>query len=484
VSTFITVRAHGPAFIGGALDGEVLLETERTIDTRSIVVTLVGRESANRLGVDFWRARALLGGSARLGPGMHRFRFRFVLPGLLPPTFASPWASIKYTLTVDVDRPWWPDPRHTAELVLAPPPVPVQLRPHRFRLASRDPAEPPPFDVSLNSTGFGPGDLLVGKVALSPNEARRSTGVRVRLAGQVGLHAKTHWINAVSCEQLAGHFALRIPAVTTAFATTRIDLRWYLEIESLRLLGGGPSGRIPVTVLPRQWDRELPQELPAVGDGWREEELAGLQRAVAVGDSTIEIGTVGSELRGTLRFPDLHLGLTRSRRGKLRARFDEHARAIAWAVATDPGIALLELDDRHLVASALYGTGAAFQVWLRQVAARLDETRRTLMPPAAHQAQLPTWRALAAALEGRLEPGALFVHGARGLPVSVATIWDGQEAAGMRIEVDASPLPVRFEDSERVLVLDGQGQGVEEVLAEIDRLVAALRSRAHGTPFR
>ena len=514
-----------------------------------------------------------------LAPGEHRHRARFALPPTLPPTCTASPVQVAYTLRVEVDIPWWPDVDTQYTVVVAPHAVRPEAAPWVFRSHEgevRDRALH--AECSLGTTDVAPGGVLVGQLSLGNVRHHRVQGVELALVADARIahagrtfEAARYTFRIADTEPADGAplpFRLRVPSdAPYAYDGAVTGLAWRLEASALHtlsrtrllsiplrvvaLLGDAPDSALGVAVVgnlrrARVWARA------AHHAGLHYDETTDTLRAT-IGPVSVTVATedrpaVGARTFARLRWPALGLGLalrparwadlfgTRHRLGdaafddalhlsgrdpaQLRALLTEGLRAQLVhfpEVSLDDDGGTLSVPGSGVDAVALQGLLAR----VLAVARAFAEADARIPPPAPLAPHVAAWRAYAARVQGRFEPGRVFVHnGQYGTArFSVGHRWrdaDTPDATVLHLHADpgesdalladaadlsrrssaATALWTSLESDGARLTLSAEGLarespgltpdplGLEDTLDRMVRLVRALRGLRDGAVFR
>src|SRR3972149_1786911 len=172
-------------YTGEVVDGAVALHTDDGVRCRGLFVELIGREETKtergagksrhvyKSSKDHVAWRLPLLGEGTIPPGGQRFPFRFQVPIEGLPSYQGRHAWMKYTLTVRLDVPLWPDAVWSGELFLFYDRNSVRRFPHPIRFRSGGPG--PEGSAGPDGDLFGGGELLRCRIPLF-----RLGGARVR----------------------------------------------------------------------------------------------------------------------------------------------------------------------------------------------------------------------------------------------------------------------------------------------------------------
>ena len=149
---------------------------------------------------------------AVLPAGEHTYPFEFVLPAVLPPTFSGELTNIAYRIEAKVDLPLHSDLRAEQSFTVRVPPLVDPDKPVRATTSSPQGLT---LELELKSSGFYPGDHLLG---------------RLQLIGSTDKPIKQVALELISRERGEAHdFVDRVEGV-----------RVRLEIDPKQLLAGQP----------------------------------------------------------------------------------------------------------------------------------------------------------------------------------------------------------------------------------------------------
>lgn len=418
-----------------------------------------------------WARAACIQEHVELAARQHHLHADLVLDRNAPGSYPGRRFSVRWTVTVRVSIPWWPDATRTVELfvvqrgdttrVVGPAP------PRLFVSDLRGPVGQAPYvEVSLNSTTAVAGQPLHGYVSLANTAHNHYFAIGIRLVQRV--HRQFHHQPLTSVEPVAHQFlpiktatentALPFsiavpPTLVSGFKVFRVQMQWLLQVETR--INGRPPLRldIPVEVAPST--TPLPQahgapSLAAIGSArvhniWRQAasdtgfslEAGGLVRRFGADTLTLSLRNdehSGKQLAVDLHMREVDIGL-HSNRGRLQCRDPEHTQQIVSA--TEAVIARRRanhVDDRHV--QFLIDDGGRrreavvrWARWGEAVAHALLQARAALGPAASAAHLLPEFERAAERLGGRLSPAGMDVWGHREpLPFSLETRWGERDA--------------------------------------------------------
>ncbi len=477
---------------GETFVAEVIVRARRPVPTSSLDVHFVGEERVtigsgkhSRTARKTWVTLHARLSKARRMVGEQRFRVRFAVPPTVPTSYSGCQARVQYLVKIHAAIPWWPDARASFVIPVVPPPADAPARPFVF---SSNPSGPtagePHVEASLTNTVLRPGGVVEGAVALSNVDTSRYYGVQVHLRGRqtsvVRGSKRSSWCfgytltvplaRAVEGQPLP--FALRIPNIFPTCRGAHYSLAWAVEVCAQRRFARDTVIRAPVTVLPRDAQREarprkrvLPPTVgsPRVAAIWKRVaadvglRLRGDTLVGNIGPTELCIardvrGSAGNYLLGTLSFPNLHLGLDGGPLGGF-SRYLSLAQRVLWpdkhhyfigrdlAQVRAFASALLPRNFPHELADAsdecviIQQKGAGqthtellrFARNMRLVAHNFPKAlARVPAPKEFSRTAVASWRKLAAKLAGGLELTHMAVCGSYdGRRASVRTVWSG-----------------------------------------------------------
>ncbi len=220
--------------------------------------------------------------------GEHTYKALFQLPPALPPSYRGRYSRIEYTLEVRASIPWWPDRLKRFDVAIPPVPFPAERKPAVFvSRAGGARAGEMYVELSLASSTFEPGDVVLGTIALQ--NAGREKDLRVALVASERLFPDGgFWEGGsyrASLEVLRWAypftdrgappedgrpypFRFTISPDTIPGFTGKISaLDWAFEVVSEGLFSRRALLRAPVAIVPRTWagPQPAPTRVPAVG---------------------------------------------------------------------------------------------------------------------------------------------------------------------------------------------------------------------------
>lgn len=436
-----------------------------------------------------------------LGAEVYRYHASFEVPSDLPPSYMGTSFEQRAWVEIHVSIPWWPDVLERYDITILPVPI---ARPKPAPVTGSSARGDGPFvEVSLRAQSFAPGDTIEGAVAFGNLGRCDVKDLEPSLVGQEYLGSKDYEGNVVlrhsafleawnDSEGREIPFLLAVPASTPpSLALPAGKLSWFFE---LRLnLGGAPDViyRVPVTIAAFEGPPLVPSAGPSrpsagssrIGaDRWRAvwasaAEAAGLaldsRKLRLTGersgcDVAVWVGkaeTKQSSLAARLRFRSLGLGLSIANAGLLHAGFyfpaDETDRRFK-ITGRDPAqireglspslhAALLSFDEATMgdeqadVRSNVLGYDQqwieAFIDRVTALARGIEETSRSIPPPAEMAAFLPAWRRFAADLDADLTPGNMEISGGEfeGAIVEIRAELDGKTPVATTIALVVDP---------------------------------------------
>lgn len=442
---------------------------------------------------------------AQLTPGKHRRVTSFQIPRHAPPSYRGHNASIRYALELHVDIPWWPDLRQRYELPVEPPiRAPQTSRPTVICTSTAGPERDKLYiEASLESTSLTPGGVLQGQCALANVRHARLRGVDLALVAVERAHrahmnegeVQRHVVRIHEGPPGEGQslpFRLQAPAdIPCSYVGELSRLAWYVEIIAAVAWGSDVKMAIPIEVLPASGPGETSKpgatRVAAVGRERRASVWASVaqRRGLAfdahrdritaiVGEVSLDIGLEDRGAEGpfttaTLSWPSLGLSLEVDRRGltdllrrtietgdpafdkTLSARGREPAQVLSF-LGDDVRAAMLSFTharaDDHGALLASRGAGQSPELLDQHVALAMAAARAfgsalaEVPPPRAFSRFAPAWRAHAARLKARFEPGRIWIHDAdwSGEQMVIGTLWsDEGEVLGTRLHLRVNP---------------------------------------------
>lgn len=216
----------------------------------------------------------------RFLPGVHRYRASFELPATLPPSHVGRLTSVTYELRVLVDIPWWLDLDRSYLVHVSPTPEAPRKQRFVFRSQQGDVRGDALFaEATLEQADLPPGGVLHGAVSLANTAGTKMRGVRLDLIAYEhvsmgwGVRSELARYTARLCDGRpkdgeALHFRVRLPPEAPCSyrgAITRVE--WVAQVSAEHLLSSTPLLEIPLMVVPLRGstEPELGGVLPAVG---------------------------------------------------------------------------------------------------------------------------------------------------------------------------------------------------------------------------
>ncbi len=465
-----------------------------------------------------------------LTPGTHRYRARFPLPRSLPPSCQGSGVQVEYLLRVEVDIPWWPDVDTRYAVVVAPPAVIPSAAPWVFRSHEGEVHDRALHaECSLGSTDIAPGGTLLGRVSLGNLRHHRVHGVEAAFVATEWIVSNGRTYRALVCRYSARladaapseaeplTFRVRLPSEAPySFEGAVSGLVWHLEIAARHTLSKTVLLSIPLRVVPRVGDGpEDDRGVAVVGRArrahlWSEvAERAGMHHdpeadilratigPVAVSVFAEDRPSVGTRTVARLTLPslglDLGLGPARwadffgTRRPLGDPAFDDALRLTGRDLRQLQGLltphlrgllvrfAEVSLDDTGGTLS-IPGAGVdpdsmnTFVAQVMAVAASLAEASERIPVPAPLGPHANAWRAYAARVGGRFEPGRGWIHDARyGTErFELGHRWGDADT------VEDTVLRLRFDETVGAMGLPAQG--LEGLASAAQELVTALQA--------
>lgn len=424
-------------------------------------------------------ARPLLD-PTELPAGEHELAVAFALPAHVPGSYTGRHLSVRWSMRVHVDIPWWPDARATFLVFVQSHSAQERAAPMAqvFATSTSGPVGRRPYaEASLGSTLVEPGGVVRGRVALSNTAYNQYRALRLSLVAietATSIAVRTmhdvvrRWTVPLTAAQddVPIELALQLPTgLIPGFVSGGVELSWALEIRidtawaidtklwiplEVRATGGSSAEEVAV---PQSVGAERLAKVWTVAArhvGWS---YAGDALTQRLADCRLEIrrehrGRRGLRLRGELSFGDLDLGL-RLERGRLRCRDAGQGRVLAEH--TDPWAADLEIshvDDQRIVCALgdsgfRIGPVVELAQRLEAFARALVTAREQLPAPADMVDAVPWFRAAARRLGAELELASMDIRGVRDeLRFSLQTQWD-EDGTLARTVIEARPtLPV------------------------------------------
>jgi hypothetical protein len=477
---------------------ELLVESKSETPVEFIATRLVGVESV-LVGAGDYRSvqsvpvvtREAREKARLLPPGTHRYRYTFELPANAPPSYSGSTCSVRYTLSVHVSVPWWPDRRAEFSLPVAPRPSPLPIGGEARIVASANGPQAGRVyaEVSIDRDVLEPGGAVSGAVSVSNTLAHRVRRVLLsliaveRIGGPNPAVASSVFRSAVLVEGPPPEgepvpFQFPIPDRTApTFKARSFALDWQLSVRVDVAFGEDTIVTIPLAVThtpagtaPRAPGRYHPVGRDRFGRLWRgiadqfgmtlDDDGQTLRSSRA--DASLAVRRVhdgkGHALRVELAWPtlgiDLHVterswtdlgasgwsspSINSSDRLVIRGREPEQLSALfdTPLVEVLAGYSGVSIDDDHATLTLpIAGTSAPeleqacrSALWLLS---RVATWTGCVPPPRTLSAAVDPWRAFAAKLQGVLVVGSLSARDCAigGERLSVETYWAGPDEA-------------------------------------------------------
>ncbi len=457
---------------GETVHGRLLIDAKRDVRVNGVSVVVRGElrnANGDASGIVSLRAEPL--GPDNLRAGRTELSFLFTLPQWAPSTYSGRMFSVRYTATVVIDVPWWPDRRAAFELnvaerrIDAPDPEPVLVSTHPPGPVANEPH----VEVSLANRHVAQGDVLAGAVALGNVAFNRFDAIELRLVATErsdhvtwprAAEAHAYSLTIPVTEPREGEpidFRLRVPkdAPVSRRSLGGYFVDWHLRVRAR--LGWRSDVVVPIalTVLPRAFAKPLSDNraaVPSVGSdraikAWT---AAAERHGLAFVDDTLHGSIAGTTVtirrdhRGRggiylvaeLAYPTLGLDLSivpasllgpsardgvqlghaswdDAHRATSRdlGQLERAARLLGNALARAVNV---QMDDtRARLERATSGvdrkTLVAFADMAALLARSLPDVRTAAGPPTAARDTVDDWRALAAELGGALRETDLHV---------------------------------------------------------------------------
>jgi hypothetical protein len=436
--------------------------------------------------------------AGELGAEVYRYHAAFEVPADLPPSYLGTLFEHRASVEIHISIPWWPDVRESYDVAILP--VPIE-RPEPTPFTGSSLREEGAFvEVSLRALHFAPGDTIVGALAFGNLGGAELQDIELSLLGterlehnQMTSSIRTHSAFLAASSGSEGReiaFSLAVPASTTpSLAIEAGTLSWVFEVRLNLGVVTSVVYRVPVTIAAFEGGavrshavRPRVASAPIGADRWRTVwaaaaesaglaldprklrltgELSSCDVAVRVGKSESK----HSSLVAQLRFRSLGLGLSIANGGLLHAGFyfpaDETDRRfkitgrdpaqVRAGLATSLHVALLSFDEvtlRDERADVSANVAGYDDPWIGEflgnvtaLARSIDETSRSIPPPAGMAAFLPAWRRFAADLDADLTPGNMEISGGEfeGAIVEIRTELEGKAPVATTIALVIDP---------------------------------------------
>lgn len=433
-----------------------------------------GQESSE-IVVELFRLQATFGAEV-LERGTKKMTVFFDLPGNLPPTFEGS-TSVRATLTVRVEIPWWFTLEESFVLQFGPRLVPTNPRGAKvFATHAEGPKQGQPYmEATLDPGALALGGQVQGAVSISMVPKSLQAGLLIMSAptrgtGRAPALLRRYEATLGQPEQAGRRllFSVGVPAnEVPSLELSLARIHWVFELNAEFTRGAPLSLQIPVEMATVQSAPPL-AALPPIGEERRLRVWAEVGRRLAMSHSANEqllsktLGAISVELRGVagefglegkLTWPSLGIEL-RMRRSDWTDGFRlfkqspveglfvsaREAPQVAPFCASDLVAVLsrfesFEVDDdscqvRFPRGSQRTNTLLEVATNVLELAQLLDHTIARVPPPARATALLPAWRDFAAVHRAQLEVGSLSL---RALPwedaeVDIETRWsdDGE----------------------------------------------------------
>lgn len=486
-----------------------------------------------------------LADKGELGAEVYRYHASFEVPSDLPPSYLGTLFEHRASVEIHISIPWWPDVRETYDVVILP--VPTERPPLTPFTGSSAEDEGPFVEVSLRALSFAPGDTIEGALAFGNLGSAEVQDIDLSLLGterlehnQLTSSIRFHSAFLEANSKNEGReipFGLAVPASTPpSLAIEAGTLSWVFEARLNLGMVTSVVYRVPLTIAafeggalrlrPVRAARAAPPA-PIGVDRWRTfwveaaaaagltldsrklrltGELSGCDVAVWQGKSESK----RSSLLARLRFRSLGVGLSIANGGLLHAGFyfptDETDRRfkitgrdpaqVRAGLATSLHVALLSFDDVTISdeqADVRLNASGHEHIWIgaflghvAALARSIDETSRSIPPPAGMTSLLPAWRRFAADLDADLIPGNMEISGGEfeGAIVEIRTEFDGKAPVATTIALVIDPpleAAVDLADAEAVQQLPAPArERLRSIEALCRRLIEA--SAVDGSP--
>jgi hypothetical protein len=421
--------------------------------------------------------------------GEYRVVATFPLSDSAPPSYLGRSAFMYYDVEVHVDIPWWPDlrrrvmlpVRQAAEATPAPEPLVVCTSPAGPR------GNQLYIEATLDTPAVAPGGTVAGRFSMQNAAKARVNGVLVELVayelpcppatlnGGIGRRHVLAEIDGTPAEGESIAFSGRMPFdAPCSYRGHLTRLAWYVVVTAKIAWAPNVSMNVPLVVrgIASEVHRpEVPHQRTPVGRERRAQvwkEVAARHRLTndphadrltgVVGEVAVEIGL---EARGrdgryltaalhwrplglrlelgkrrlvaSLQHPGIDLGDHRlDKRFLARGREPAQVRAFLTPAVRERllGFEEASLDDdgarlARKGAGQLVETLDVFVGAVLSIAGALDEAAHAVAAPAVLARHVPAWRAFAARIGARLQPGALALYDGRWLShgVEIETLW-------------------------------------------------------------
>ncbi len=431
--------------------------------------------------------------------GSYDYTAKFTLPGSFAPSYDGKRCSTQYRLHAQLRIPYWRgrNVEQDVQIVLG---TPLAKYPGQAFLFSSGTGEPEAkkgyLEGSLVSDVLCPGEFLRGAIALINTQYNRYSRIRVSLVGKENLHKKRRQeevevrrlaldIDTTSpAEGESFPLVMQIPEKLAPSASAGLwTLSWSLEIVASIRLGRDVMGRVPLTLVDREFAPiEIRRSAPRVGADrmvvlWKRvsekyevsydgEKIAGSHGDVAFRISRQHQGRSGMRLLGTLEYPSLGLAIKiseSSRMGSWRGlstgqkEWDKHhhisgrsleqmevvLKRLGSTLNGFPGVSLS--DTKAEVWSAESGMKERelrdFVGAVVGFAESLSEFRASIPPPSFFAEAASEWQQFAQRLDGGLERGDMSVRGqCLGVSIAISHHWS-DEGTLLATEIRAHDLP-------------------------------------------
>ncbi|MBL4636897.1 MAG: hypothetical protein JKY56_23800 [Kofleriaceae bacterium] len=417
--------------------------------------------------------------------GSYDYTAKFTLPGGFAPSYDGKRCSTQYTLHAHLQIPYWPG-RKVEQDVQVVMGTPLAKYPGQAFLFSSGMGEPEAkkgyLEGSLVSDVLCPGEFLRGAIALINTQYNRYSRIRVSLVGKENLHKKRRQ-EEVEVRRLALDIdttgpaegesfpiVMQIPEKLAPSASAGLwTLSWSLEIVASIRLGRDVMGRVPLTLVDREFAPiEISRSAPRVGADrmlvlWKRvsekcgvffdgEKITGHHDEVVFGIAREHQGRSGMRLLGTLEYPSLGLDVMiseSSRMGSWRGlstghkEWDKHhhvrgrsleqmesvLKSLGSTLTGFPGVSLS--DTKAEVWSAESGMKERelrdFVASVSGFAKTLSEFRASIPLPSCFAEDFDDWQQFARRLDGGVERGDMSVRGqCLGVSIAISHHWSDE----------------------------------------------------------
>lgn len=479
-----------------------------------------------------------------LGAEVYRYHASFEVPPDLPPSYMGTSFEQRAWVEIHVSIPWWPDVLERYDVAILP--VPVE-RPEPAPFTGSSARGDGPFvEVSLDAQSFAPGDTIVGALAFGNVGGSYVSDIETSLVaverlgrtageGFVSLRHPSFLDASNAREGREIPFRLAVPSSTTpSFTVPAGTLSWFFEARLSR--AGAPSVvyRVPVTIAAFEGPPLVPPagaSRPSAGssrigaDRWRAVWAAAAETTGLTLDSrklrltgersgcdvAVWVGKAEkkqSSLAARLRFRSLGLGLSIANAGLLHAGFyfpaDETDRRfkitgrdlaqVREGLSPSLHAALLSFneatigDEQADVSSNVLGYDQQMiEAFVDRVAAltqAIEETSRSIPPPAEMVAFLPAWRRFASLLDADLTAGNMEISGGvfEGAIVEIRTGFEGKTPVTTMIALVVDPPIEVAVDLDRAEAIQQLPAPTREILRSIEGLCRLLLEAAGPLP--